>query len=136
MLKSTSNRRETRATRRISLALAGGAVSLGLVFGTVLPAQAATSSAASGSVSLSASDPTLNLLSSNGHGNWNINIYATVVGNSNAPYSISMYNSSGQLLWSATNQTRRTYGVGSNVTKISITPNNRANGESVQWQRV
>jgi hypothetical protein len=121
--------------KRFLTGLAAIAVSLGLVFGAVAPAQAATSGAANGSVTLSASDPTLNLVYANGHAAFNVEIFATVVGNSNAPYSIRMYNVSGQQVWSATNQTRRTYYVGSNVTKITITPNARTNGESVQWAR-
>lgn len=120
---------------RFASTVAAATVSLALIFGATVPAQAATSSSTSGSASLSASDPTLYLLYANGHSPWNLDIYATVIANSNAPYAISMYNSSGQLLWSAGNQTRRTYYVGSNVTKIAITPNNRTNGESVQWSR-
>lgn len=121
--------------KRLLTGLAAMVVSIGLVFGAVAPAQAATSGAASGSVTLSASDPTLNLVYSNGHATFNVEIFATVVGNSNAKYSIRMYNVSGQQVWSANDQTRRTYYVGSNVTKISITPNARTNGESVQWTR-
>lgn len=121
--------------KRFITVLAAFAVGIGLLFGGATAAQAATSGAASGSMSLSASDPTLSLTSPNGHAAYNVEIFAVVVGNSNAPYDIRMYNASGQLVWAADSQTRRTYYVGSNVTKINITPTARSNGESVQWTR-
>ncbi|MBD8104789.1 hypothetical protein [Plantibacter sp. CFBP 8775] len=121
--------------KRVTTGIAAAVLSVGLIFGTVAPAEAANSSAANGSVSLSASDPTLNLNYANGHSAFNLEVFATVVGNSNAPFSIKLYNQAGQQLWSASNQTRLTYYIGTNVTKISITPNARSNGESVQWTR-
>lgn len=76
----------------------------------------------------------------NGHATFNEKIWAdagTVVGSApNWQYSIKMYNVSGQQVWSATNQRERTYYVGSNVTKIVITPNSGYVGVAVNWLKM
>jgi hypothetical protein len=46
-----------------------------------------------------------------------------------------MYNVYGQQVWSASNQTQRTYYVGSNVTRIVITPNSGYVGVAVNWRK-
>jgi len=53
----------------------------------------------------------------------------------NWPYTIRMYNVSGTQVWSASNQTSRTYYTGSNVTKIVIVPNSGYVGVAVNWRR-
>lgn len=75
----------------------------------------------------------------NGHASFNEKIWADA-GTSrgsrpNWAYSIKMYNVSGQLVWSATGQTQRVYYVGSNVTKIVVTPNAGYVGVAVNWRR-
>ena len=75
----------------------------------------------------------------NGHAAFNENIWTDAGTNAgsrpNWSYSIRMYNASGQQVWSATNQVRRTYYTGSNVTKIVITPNSGYVGVAVNWRR-
>lgn len=75
---------------------------------------------------------------SNGHPAFNENIWAdggSSGSRPNWPYSIRMYNASGQQVWSALNQTNRIYYTGSNVTKIVITPNSGYVGVAVNWRR-
>ncbi|GAB3855307.1 hypothetical protein GCM10028801_10720 [Nocardioides maradonensis] len=50
-------------------------------------------------------------------------------------YAVKFYNASGQIVWSATNQTQRNYYIGSNVTRIVITPNLGYQGVYVEWDR-
>lgn len=85
---------------------------------------------------ISSGSTTLNY--TNGHAAFNENIWADAGSRGsrpNWPYSIRMYNSSGQQVWSALNQTNRTYYAGSNVTKIVITPNSGYVGVAVNWRR-
>lgn len=76
---------------------------------------------------------------SNGHAAFNETIWTdagTNVGSRpNWPYSIRMYDVNGQQVWSATNQTQRTYYTGSNVTRIVITPNSGYVGVAVNWRK-
>lgn len=74
---------------------------------------------------------------SNGHAAFNETIWTdagtTSGSRPNWPYTIRMYNSSGTQVWSASNQTYRTYYTGSNVTKIVIVPNGGYVGVAVNW---
>lgn len=76
---------------------------------------------------------------SNGHAAFNENIWTdagTNVGSRpNWPYTIRMYDVSGTQVWSASNQTSRTYYTGSNATKIVIVPNSGYVGVAVNWHR-
>lgn len=81
----------------------------------------------------------------NGHASFNLKIWVVAakastsgVGRSdiNASYSITMYNASGKVVWSASAQRTRTYYVGSNVTKIIITPSKPYVGAAVNWNKV
>ena len=53
----------------------------------------------------------------------------------NAAYSITMYNASGQVVWSASGQRSRTYYLGSNVTRIVVTPTLPYVGAAVNWNK-
>jgi hypothetical protein len=76
---------------------------------------------------------------SNGHAAFNETIWTDAGTNGgsrlNWPYTIRMYNGSGTQVWSALNQTSRTYYTGSNVTKIVIVPNSGYVGVAVNWRK-
>jgi len=82
----------------------------------------------SGYVSISAGNKTNTLYYRNPHGNFKLEIWVDA-GNLNAAhaatiskkYSIRMYDNAGRCVWSASGQTKRTYEIGGNVTKIVIT---------------
>ena len=62
----------------------------------------------------------------NPHGNFNLRIYIkkdVAWLYVDTKYAISMYNNAGVCIWSATNQSDRTYNIGGNVTKIAIKAN-------------
>lgn len=129
--RRTSNR--ARATFVAVLFVLAGAVA------TAGPAQAASfSNNYDGQDSYTYSGSTT-LNYSNGHAAFNERIWTDAGTNfgsrPNWPYTIRMYNVSGSQVWSATNQTRRTYWIGSNVTRIVITPNSGYVGVAVNWRR-
>jgi len=79
---------------------------------------------------------TTTLYYTNPHGNFNLRAWVTTngwLGVSNR-YSIKMYNSSGSLLWSASNQGDRTYTIGGNVTKV-VLQRVSVQGATMHWQR-
>lgn len=131
--------RKHALARRIALSTTLVLFSAGGMAGAA-PAQAATfNNSYDGQDSFTLSGSTT-LKYTNGHAPFNENIHAdagTVSGSRpNWKYTIKMYNGSGQQVWSAANQTQRTYYTGSNVTKIVITPNSGYVGVGVTWSRV
>ncbi len=69
------------------------------------------------------------------HGNFNLRVWVSNWGlfTSNR-YRIAMYNNAGSLLWSASGQTDRTYTIGGNVTKITLTRESWQ-GAQTCWRR-
>jgi hypothetical protein len=107
--------------------------------GVAAPAQAASFSNSYNGQDSYISTGSTSLNYSNGHASFSENIWADAGTNSgsrpNWLYTIRMYNVYGQQVWSASNQTQRTYYVGSNVTRIVITPNSGYVGVAVNWRK-
>ncbi len=131
------------AFRAFVIALALVLASMGGI-ATASPAEAATfTNNYNGQDSYVGSGSTT-LKYTNAHAAFNLSIWVvagrasgknTTRSDINAAYSITMYNASGQVVWSASGQRSRTYYLGSNVTKIVVTPTPPYVGAAVNWNK-
>jgi putative flippase GtrA len=130
-------KRHSSTARALVLALL--LVFVGGVAGTA-PAQAASfTNSYYGNDSYTWSGSTT-LRYSSGHAAFNVQIGADAGAGgrsvANWKYTIRMYNSYGTQVWAAYSQGYRTYWIGSNVTRIVVTPNSGYVGVQVNWWRV